>query len=210
MFNFRSFFRIGIYTMEKNFNIDYNNGTGGVKVILNIEHDMHVRYQIEVTMTPISSGDVVNNGFMSINHSYYINNNLRLNEYLNWDPPNKYFGDSTFLNLFKDDNLTCIGVVEVQCIVNEIIQNDTIKYEISFITPLGDSDYNNITLSLYALFFLYLFSYLIVPLVLSTIFKPVFGIHHDKHSQKKDEKYLKFISEKANEKQKERTNNNTN
>ncbi len=196
--------------MEENFNIDYDNGTGGLKVILNIERDVNLRYQIEATMIPISSGDVVNNGFMSFNHSFYINTILRLNEYQIWDPPTNYYNDSVFLDLIKDDNLTCIGIVEVQCVVNEIIHNDTIKYDMSFIIPLGDKDYSNIALFFYGLFFLYLFSYLIVPVVLSIIFKPVFGIHHDEHSQKKDKKYLKFISEKAKEKQKENNNNNTN
>ena len=209
MFNSRSFFRIGIFTTEKNFDVDYINGTAGVKVILNIEHDRHYRYQVKAIMIPIYSGDVVNNSFMSINRSYFINNELKQTEYIIWDPPNNYFDDITFFDLVKNDNLTYSGVAEVQSIANEIIQNDTIKFDISFIIPLGEDDYSNIALSLYGLFFLYLLSYLIVPFALLIIFKPVFGIHYDEHSHKRDKKFMRFISEKAKEKQKESSTKNT-
>jgi len=65
---------------------------------------------------------------------------------------------------------------------------------------------SDISLMIFALFFIYLIAIPVMPFILSFIFKPVFGVDFDDDTLKKNKKFTSFLSEKAEEKRKENNN----
>ena len=78
LFNFRDVFSIGIFNEENDFTNSYSDGTAGINVQLHFEHFIGSnqrysdRYSIDTFIEPISTGDVDNLGFISID-SIYLN-----------------------------------------------------------------------------------------------------------------------------------------
>lgn len=208
MFNFREVFQVGRFTEVESSNIEFSDGTGGIQVILYLEYIDVDFYYIETIINPISSGKVVHNGLLALNHTYYSNSRSRRRMFLSWDPPSKNFYDNIELFLSKNSVITINGSALVEFVVDgTTIVNATISYDITFIIPLGLEDYQNLSLVIYVLFFGYFISIPLMPFLLSQIFKPVFGLNFDEDTLERNEKFTKYISEQAKEKQKEEANN---
>ena len=201
MFDFREVFQVGRFTEVESSNIEYTDGTGGIQVILYIEYIELEYHFIQTTIKPISSEDVVTNGLLALNHTYYTNGRSRRRMLLNWDPPSNSFNDYIQFFLSKNDVLTINGSALVEFVVNGTTTvNATLSYEINFIIPLGVEEYSNIALVIYTLFFVYFISIPLMPFILSQIFKPVFGVDFSNDTQERNEKFAKYFSEKAKEK----------
>ena len=203
----RNYFKIvqsiGRYTKEANFNHSFTDGTVGVRVSLYLEYQNQKVYFVRTTYIPISSGGTVNNGLISINLCYYTQSILQLGIDSTWDPPSSDFSHSTRFILDKNYNITISGIAKVQCVVNEVLVNETISYTLTFIVPLGLEDFANLDLQIYVIFYLYLSLIPLTPFILVYIFKPLFGIKIDEETQKRDEKFLNYLSKTVKEKQKD-------
>jgi len=209
MFNFNEAFQIGRYTKEADFNHSFTGGTVGVRVTFFLEYQNNEIYDVRTTITPISSGGIVNYGLISINLMYYTQSISRLYIDSTWDPPSSDFSHSTRFFLAKNHNITINGIAEVQCVINEVLVNETISYTLTFIVPLGLKEFNDLDLQIYVIFYLYLLLIPLTPFILTQIFKPLFGIKIDKETQKKDEKFLSYLGKTGREKQKEDAINNS-
>ena len=208
MFDFRGYFQIGRFTEVDSSNIEYSGGTGGIQAILYLEYIENEYYYIETTINPTSSGSVVNNGFLALNHSYYTDGKSRRHMFLNWDLPSNNFNDYIHFFLSKNAVITINGSALVEFVIDGTTTvNATISYDITFTVPLGVEEYSNIGLIIYALFFGYFISIPLIPFALSQIFKPVFGLKFDEETRKKNERFTKYISDKAKENQKEDVGN---
>ena len=207
MFDFRGYFQIGRFTEVDSSNIEYSGGTGGIEATLYLEYIENEYYYIQTTINPTTSGNVVNNGFLALNHSYYTNGRSRRHMFLNWDPPSNNFNDYIHFFLSKNDVITINGSALVEFVIDGTTTvNATISYDITFTLPIGVEEYSNIGLVIYALFFGYFISIPLMPFILSQIFKPVFGLNFDKDTREKNKKFTKYISEQAKENQKENAN----
>lgn len=209
MFNFNESFQIGRYTEEADFNNSFTDGTVGVRVTLYLEYQNQEIYNVRTTIIPISSGEIVNNGLISIKLYYYTQSVSRLYIDSTWDPPSSDFSHSTRVSLAKDYNITINGIAEVQCVVNEVLVNETISYTLTFIVPLGLKEFADLDLQIYVIFYLYLLLIPLTPFILLYIFKPLFGIKIDEETRKKDELFLSYFGRTDKEKQKENTINNS-
>lgn len=210
MFNFREVFQVGRFTEVESSNIEYTDGTGGIQVILYLEYIGTDYYFVESTINPISSEDVVTNGLLALNHTYYTAGRSRRRMLLSWDPPSKSFYDNIAFSLSKDSVITINGSALVEFVVDgTTIVNATISYDITFIIPLGLEDYQNIALFIYVMFFLYFISIPLMPFILSQIFKPVFGVDFSKDTRERNEKFVEYFSEKAKEKKINDANSNS-
>jgi hypothetical protein len=204
MFNFKGFFQIGFYSVEDDFTNEYSDGTGGFNVVLSLQYEELEFYIINADITPISSGDVINYGFLLVHHNFLQNEILRRETTLIFEPPGDIFNDHTGLYLGLNDSLKIRGQAQVQCFVNgTTLVNDTISYEILFVIPIDREDMSNIDLMIYGLFFSYFIAIPAVPFILSQIFKPVFGVDFDSETLDKNKKFVNYLSEKAEEKRKE-------
>lgn len=207
MFNFKNFFRIGMFSVEDEFTKEYSDGTGGFNAVLSLQYLELEFYAIQSEIKPISSGDVINYGFLSIQHTFFKNDVSRKKTTLLYDPPGDRFSNQIRLYLSLHDNLTIRGQVEVQCFVNgTTLTNETISYQISFDIPINIEDMSNIDLMIYALFFIYFISIPVVPFILSFIFRPVFGVDFGNENLDKNRKFVRYLSEMAKEKRKENNN----
>ena len=209
MFNFNEAFQIGRYTEEANFNHSFTGGTAGVRVTFYIEYENNEIYNVRTTINPISSGGIVNYGLISINLWYYIQTVSKLHIDSTWDPPSSDFSHSTRFILPKNYNITIKGNAEVQCLVNEVLVNETISYALTFIVPFGLKEFSDFDLVIYIIFYTYLLLIPLTPFILIQIFKPLFGLKIDKETQEKDEKFLSYLGRAGIEKQKEDAINNS-
>ena len=207
MFNFKNFFEIGKYSVEDDFTNEYSDGTSGIHVVLTLQYEELENYILNADITPISSGDVVHHGLLSVHNIFLQNNTLRSESALTYDPPGDSFNDHTILNLALNEILKIRGQVEVRCFVNgTTLVNETISYEVLFVIPITRGDMDNIDLMIYALFITYFLFIPIFPFIFSFIFKPVFGVDFDDETQDKNKKFVHYMSEKAEEKRKENNN----
>lgn len=209
MFSFNESFQIGRYTEEGDFNRSFTDGTAGVRVTLYLEYQNEEIYSVITTIIPISSGEIVNNGLLSIKLYYYTQGISILYIDSTWDPPSSDFSHSTRFSLAKNNNITINGIAEVQCVVNEVLVNETISYTLTFIVPFGLKEFADLGLLVYVIFYLYLLLIPLTPFILVYIFKPLFGIKIDEETQKRDEKFLSYLGKIGEERQKENTINNS-
>ena len=204
MFDFRRVFGIGVYNAEDNYFNSYSDGTAGINLHLHLKREVDERYVINTFIETISTGNVVNYGFLSLS-IYYLNDNAPAKaETIQFGTPrSNYSVYRFFLNLLKHDNFTCYGTIEISLESGGIPINDTINFQLTFIVPLGIEDYMNLDLVIYVLFFFHFFLYVIIPVVLIRIFRPVFGLTLSEEDIKRDELFLKYLRNQTNEKRKE-------
>jgi len=207
VFNFRNVFGIGVYNIEDDYFNSYSDGTAGINLHLHLKRVIDKRYVINTFIEPISTGNVVNYGLLSIT-IYYFNDNAPVcaKSVQFGTPISNYSVYRFFLNLLKHNNFTCYGTIEISLETGGIPINDTVNFQLTFIVPLGIEDYMNIDLVLYVLFFFHFLFYVIIPVTLIWIFKPVFGLTLSEEDIKRDEKFLKYLQNLVNEKRKESKN----
>ncbi|MHA1670053.1 MAG: hypothetical protein ACTSV5_05670 [Promethearchaeota archaeon] len=199
MFNFNTLFSIGIYNAEDDFSKTYSDGTAGINFHLHLEHDRIDRYITTTIIKPFSTGNVVNFGLLSNNIEYLNENDHIITKSAQFSTPSNYSVYIVSLNLYKKNNFTCRGTIEMSIESGGILINDTINFQVNFIVPLSLEDYSNINLLVYALFFIHFFLYVIIPVSLIWIFKPVFGLEIDEEDIERDKKFLKYLRKKREE-----------
>ena len=207
IFNFRNIFGIGIYNIEDDYFNSYSDGTAGINLRLHINHEFDDRYSVYTFIEPISTGDVVNYGILSIIIHYFKGNTPVFATSIQFDTPiNTYPEHRIGLNLFKNNKFTCYGTIEISLETGGIPINDTINFQLTFIVPISNEDYRNIDLALYVLLFFHFFLFVIIPVVLLWIFKPVLGLTYTEEDKKRDDKFRTYLRILANEKRKESKN----
>ena len=207
MFNLRSFFGLGVYNIEDDYFNSYSDGTAGINLHLHINHELDNRYIINTFIEPISTGNVVNYGLLSIIIHYLNDNEPVFGRSVQFGTPTNNYSVYRFpLDLAKYDNLTCYGTIEMSLETGGIPNNDTINFQLTFIVPLGIGDYMNLDLLIYLFFPTYFLLYIIIPVILIWIFKPVFGFSFSEEDLKKDEEFLNYLQNQDKEKEKESKN----
>lgn len=207
MFNFRDVFGIGVYNTEDNYFNFYSDGIAGINLHLHLERETDARYVINTFIESFSTGDVVNYGILSININYLKDNEYVFAESVQFGTPrSSYSMNRIFLNLFKHNNFTCYGMIEMSLETGGIPINDTVNFQLTFIVPLGVEDYTDIDLMIYVLFYLHFVLYIIIPVFLNWIFRPVFGLKLSKEDIERDEKFSNYLQNQSTEKREESKN----
>ena len=207
MFNIRDFFGIGVYNIEDDYFNSYSGGTAGINLHLNLNREIDNRYTINTFIEPTSTGNVVNYGLLSINIQFLNDNELVFVRSVQFGTPTSNYSVYRFsLDLAKDNNLTCHGSIEMSLESGGIPNNDTINFQLTFIVPLGIGDYMNLDLLIYLIFPTHFLLYIIIPVILIWIFKPILGFRINEDDIKRDEKFLNYLQNQGNKKNKELKN----
>ena len=207
IFNFRNIFGLGIYNKEDDYFNSYSDGTAGINLHLQLDHEFDNRYAIYTDIEPISTGDVVNYGILSIIIHYFADSKPAFATSIQFGTPRSNCSvQRIFLKLFKNTNLSCSGTIEISLETGGIPINDTINFQLTFIVPISKEDYRNIDLALYVLLFFHFFLFVIIPVVLLWIFKPVLGLTYTEEDKKRDEKFQMYLRDLVNEKRKKEKN----
>ena len=207
LFNFREFFGIGVYNIEDDYFNSYSDGTAGINLHLHLERVVDNRHTINTIIEPITTGLVVNYGFLSI-VILYLNDNEPVNgESVQFGTPRSSYSDYGIrLDLEKHNNFTCNGIIEMSLETGGIPINETVNFQLTFIIPLGIGDYMNIELMIYLLLPLHFLLYIIIPVILIWIFKPVLGLRFSDEDIKRDTKFWNYLKNQGNEERKESKN----
>ncbi len=207
MFNLRSIFGIGVYNIEDDYFNSYSDGTAGINLHLHLNRELDNRHTINTFIKPISTGNVINYGLLSITIHYLNDNEPVFGRSVQFSTPtNNYSVDRIPLDLVKYDNLTCYGTIEMSLETGGIPNNDTINFQLTLIVPLGVGDYMNLDLLINLFFPTHFHLYIIIPVILIWIFKPVLGFNFSEEDIKKDEKFLNYLQNQVMEKEKESKN----
>jgi len=203
VFNFRNIFGIGVYDIKHDYANTYSDGTAGINLHIHFNHLIEYRYSIYMTVEKISTGNVVNHGFLSVFIVIYKQSENAYSTSIQSDTPiNEFSVNKFYLSLKKYYNVTCCGTIMQSLETGGLPINDTINFKLTFIIPLSMREYYNIDLAIYTLFFFQFFLYVIVPVVLVWIFKPLLGYHYNEEEMKRDEQYLKYLHDFIKEQRK--------
>jgi len=204
LYNFRDVFAIGIYNKEDDYINSYSDGTAGINLHLHLERVDGSRYTINTFIESISTGNVVNYGLLSVDILYLNNDDYAFARLVQFGAPSSTYPVSSFyIELAKNDNLTCYGTIEISLETGGVPINDTINFQLTFIVPTGMGDYQNIDMMINLFFPLHFLLYIIVPVILIWIFKPLLGLRYNEEDLKRDKKFWNFILNKGEEERKE-------
>ena len=119
-----------------------------------------------------------------------------LDNTFNWEPARASYSYSASAKLGQYEGITWKGDAIVHFIVNDIVQNETISYNLSFVIPMSTLDFYHMDLLSYVLLFFWIISFVLIPLILKALFQPQFGLHLDEDVKEKRKEYFDFLKEK--------------
>lgn len=184
------------------YTIDYSQGSGGIDIDFQLVHNKSNYFFCHLIYKTTSTGDVEEIGIVHFDFDILVNAMFRQSQERTFIDPVTYYDHSFSLpNIFKGDLITCIGEVDVKFDVNDIIQNETINFEISIeitIDPSGSSWESELNLIWIEVL---LISILII--MIGFIFKIIkiirYEVTYPVEEKKRDEEFLEFIKKKTKE-----------
>lgn len=190
------------FKANEDYTIDYSQGSGGIDIDFQLVHNKSNYFFSHLIYKTTSTGDVEDIGIVHFDFDVEVNEIFRQSQERTFIDPVTYYDHSFSLpNIFKGDLITCIGEVDVKFDVNDIIQNETINFEISIeitIDPSGSSWESELNLIWIEVL---LISILII--MIGFIFKIIkiirYEVTYPVEEKKRDEEFLEFIKKKTKE-----------
>jgi hypothetical protein len=191
-------YRTGTFFKRDNYNISYSEGNGGISVLLLLNHDWDDTFYLSLRFTTTNTGDVEPVSINSVNYEVFINNNFLVERQDILEIPELYYEDLFLVDLVRRDEISCIGVANVSFLVDGILQNEIIDFEINYIMPVNFSGfYYELEYPLYLLQFLLIIIIGLSSLLLIKIIRSMItDLRITEESQEKDEKFYSFVRSK--------------
>ena len=137
------------------------------------------------------------------NTNVSVDESSKLFDTFNWEPPRASYSYSGSLKLTQDERITWKGGAMVHFIVDDIIQNETISFNLSYVIPISASDLYNMEIIAFLLLFVWIISFVLIPLILKVIIQPNFGLYLDEEAKEKQKEYLDFLRERKTKEENE-------
>lgn len=199
IFNFDQTLGVGYYSANKDYRINYGSGYGELNMDLKLDRTIPNWYDYYLSCHLSSSNNVEIIGISFFNISIFVAGSKGYNNIFNWEPSRASYSYSSSAKLNQHQAITWTGEAVVHFIVNDIIQNETISYNLSFAIPMSTLDFYHMGLISYVLLFFWIISFVLFPLILKAIFQPQFGLQLDERAKEKRRKYFEFLKEKKTE-----------
>lgn len=199
IFNFDQTLGIGYYSADKDYRINYGSGYGELNMDLKLDRTIPNWYDYYLSCHLSSSDNVEIIGISFFNISIFVAGSKVLDNTFNWEPARASYSYSASAKLGQYEGITWTGEAVVHFIVNDIIQNETISYNLSFAIPMSTLDFYHMGLISYVLLFFWIISFVLIPLILKAIFQPQFGLQLDERTKEKRREYFEFLKEKKTE-----------
>ncbi len=188
------------FNTNENYTVNYPQGSGNLQVNWKLTHERDNDYLSELTYITTATGNVEEIGMTSYELYVYVDYYFRRVMFLNLSQPSTYYYHSFGLNhLLKDDVVDCTGYIDVQFNVSDVIQEETISFDLSITIPTDTgARLYEIDLTL-----VWVDVLLIVGLGVMIIYiaKTIKTIQRDKmlteDDRRRDEEFFEFIKEKS-------------
>lgn len=196
IFEFDQTLGIGYYSVDKDYKIDYGSEYGELNMDIKLDRTIPDWYNYYLSCYLSSSDNVEIIGISLFNTSINVVGTVVKYDILNWEPPRTSYSYSGSVKLRQYEGITWNGSAMVHFIVDDIIQNETISYNLSFVIPMSTLDFYHMGLISYVLLFAWLISFVLVPIILKGIIQPHFGLHVDEEAKEKRQEYFDFLKER--------------
>lgn len=202
VFNFEEYFRIGYYSVERNYRTTYSDGYGQLNmgVQLTLVRDDRYDYDASCFFTSGNNVDII--GLKFINHTINVGGSIITAEVLNFDPPTEQLTRRSRAKLEHGVSLVWSGSAEVQFISESVVQNETIEFSLVATITLTAQNYYELGLLSYVVLFLWFLAFPITPFVLKAIFQPRFGVPLDDDTEERHKRYLDYFKKSKEEQEK--------
>lgn len=197
--------RYGIseFETQKSYDINYIQGTGSVNLKFQLQHDMAYTLHSWLILQTTSTGGVENVGISYIRVNIYLDDQVKASDQKSFNEPVKFYHVSLGIdNVFKDEtNVSCRGRVDVKFNVDNIIQNETILFEMSIVIPIDPAKtfYEQDLPIIWIIFLLLLAVITIMGFIFRTIRLIRFEYGYTEEERKRDEEFFGYISKKKKE-----------
>lgn len=199
IFNFEETLGIGYYSVEKDYRINYGSGYGELNMELKLDKTIPNWYTYYLSCHLSSSDNIEIIGISLFNTSTSVAGSLKFANTFNWEPLRASYSYSGSAKLNQYEGITWTGDAMVHFIVDDIVQNETISYNLSFVIPMSTLDFYHMDLLSYVLLFFWIISFILIPLILKAIIQPQFGLHLDEEMKEKRRNYFDFLKEEKTE-----------
>lgn len=183
-----------------NYSVDYPQGSGNLEIDIKLTYERDHNFLSENNYITTASGDVEEIGITYYELYVYVNEGIRKIMHLNLiEPSTNYYHSFGVSFLYKNDVVAYRGYIDLQFNVNDVIQNETISFDLSMTIPL---DTGTILYDIY-LTLIWIEAFLVVGLGV-TIFYVVRTIKMIRRERiltederRRDEDFFEFIKEKS-------------
>lgn len=194
----KEMYRTATFIKRENFNVSYSEGIGGINVELILSHDWDDTFYLSLRFSTRITGDVEAVGFSSVNYDVFTNDNYLVERQANWVVPELYYNDLFLVNLVRNDEIVCIGVVNVSFLIASIVQNEIIEFEINYVMPVSFSGiYYDLEYPLYLLQFVLIILIGVSSLILIKIIRSIIiDVRITDEAKQKDDKFYSYVKSK--------------
>lgn len=196
IFKFDEILGIGYYSVDRDYRINYSGGYGELNMDMELDRIRPEWYSYYLSCYLSSSDNVEIIGISLFNTSIYVDGSRVIYNNFNWEPPRASYSYSSSVKLMQHGGFTWNGSAMVQFIVDDIIQNETISFDLSAGISMSTLDYYHMDLLSYVLLFVWIISFVLVPLILKAIIQPHFGLQLDEEEKARRKKYFEFLKER--------------
>ena len=154
IFNFDQSLGIGYYSVDKDYRINYGSGYGELNMELRLDQSIPNWYSFYLSCHLSSSDNVGIIGISFFNTSVTAAGSIKFANTFNWEPSRASYSYSGSAKLNQYEGITWNGEAMVHFIVDDIVQNETISYNVSFVIPMSVLDFYHMDLLSYVLLFL--------------------------------------------------------
>ena len=124
------------FKTSENYTVIYPQGSGNLRIDWELNYEGDNDYMSELTYITTATGNVEEIGMTYYELYVYVNYYYRRVMYLNLSQPSTNYHHSFGLNyLLKDDVVDCTGYIDVQFNVSDVIQEETINFDLSITIP---------------------------------------------------------------------------
>ena len=152
LFSFESIVRVGDYNINKNYQIDYSNGSGGINAVCSLSWVTQNYYTQNFYVNTFSSGDVDHLGLNHIDYDILLNDIRISGGTHSWNSSIINFSEGpSSIVLSGNDNITYTGIVNVSFNVEDTIQNEILNFRVSCLISLYTLQIEQTYFSIYLL-----------------------------------------------------------
>ncbi len=196
------FYNTSEFGTHRGYTINYSQGSGRLRVDFILSHDKEDDFYGDILLRATSTGDVEEIGVTYFTCDVFVDELYRFTRTgIIIDPLTTYQSTFYVLGIGKGTLTTCEGRVDVSFNVNNIIQNETINFEIAIIMPVDLAqrffEHNLTGVGIEVALIIALVA--IFALISMTIKRLRYEVVYPEKEKKRDEKFWKYIREKAEE-----------
>jgi hypothetical protein len=190
------------FDTHKDYTIDYSQGSGRIYIDFQIKYDSENSFLSKIVFQTTSTGDVEEIGISYFSFNVFVDVNFRSTEQENFiDPVTTYDYLFSISGIYKNNIILCEGYFDVKFNVNDVVQNETINFNLSIKMPIEPNQifFESDLPAIWIEMILFISLAVIAIFISKTIKKLRYEIIYPEKHKKRDDEFWDYIRKKAEE-----------